>query len=98
MADVLHRGELRKFTAWLSKRGDKPSTTDRVRLPHDENDPLRWLFWRILLSPKLTCTLQEIETYWTWDHIMEAHDRLDDIETIEAAEYERAKGKSRGRS
>ena len=47
--------------------------------------------WRLLTSDKLTVTMRDLEEYWSFDDIQDAHDVLDALEKAAVDSYNRAK-------
>ena len=44
-----------------------------VRLPPGVD----WLIWRVVMSDSIHVGLQEVETYWSLEDLLDAHELLD---------------------
>jgi hypothetical protein len=40
--------------------------------------------WRILISPRLTVSLRDLEEVWTFEDLVNAHEMLDALDEAEA--------------
>ena len=44
---------------------------------------LDWEVWRVVSSPRINASLVEVETLWSYDDLLAAHDALDLWEEME---------------
>lgn len=67
------------------------SRDDRINLNLSEEVAQEWFVWRLVFAK--VCTLRELETFWSIDDALTAHEILDAQEECERKQMEKAKKK-----
>jgi hypothetical protein len=76
-----------------SRRGAGSGKGERLDLSEDVD----WFVWKLVTHPRLNVSLAEIETHWSLDDMLSAHESVDELDAAEARAEERARREAEGR-
>jgi hypothetical protein len=48
------------------------------------SEEVDWTVWRLATHPRIKDSLADIETHWSFDDVLTAHEVLDELERAEA--------------